>query len=295
MNFVPKVKLELVVTDAAAAAGGRDPRRHRQDRQDRRRQDLRARRSSRRCACAPARPATKPCERDADTSMQGTETMRLLNKLPWLGAGAGAPAPALAQEATDAAPPRPSPRSVSNINSGDIAWMLTSTLLVLFMILPGLALFYGGLVRAKNMLSVLMQCTMITALVMVDLRALRLLVVLRRLGRAPFWGGLGKVFLAGVTPGLREAGTIPELRLHRLPDDLRLHHPGADRRRLRRADEVLGGGAVRDPLGDVRLLPDRPHGLGRQRASTSAGARSTSPAARWCTSTPASRRWSARW
>ena len=45
--------------------------------------------------------------------------------------------------------------------------MLTSSLLVLFMILPGLALFYGGLVRSKNMLSVLMQCTIIASLVMV--------------------------------------------------------------------------------------------------------------------------------
>ena len=44
------------------------------------------------------------------------------------------------------------------LNAGDTAWMLTATALVLFMTLPGLALFYGGLVRAKNVLSVLMQC-----------------------------------------------------------------------------------------------------------------------------------------
>ena len=44
------------------------------------------------------------------------------------------------------------------LDSGDSAWMLTSTALVLFMTLPGLALFYGGLVRSKNALSVLMQC-----------------------------------------------------------------------------------------------------------------------------------------
>ncbi len=53
------------------------------------------------------------------------------------------------------------------LNSGDTAWMLTSTALVLFMTIPGLALFYGGLVRAKNVLSVLMQCFAITALVTV--------------------------------------------------------------------------------------------------------------------------------
>ena len=44
------------------------------------------------------------------------------------------------------------------LNSGDTAWILTSTALVLFMTLPGLALFYGGLVKSKNILSVLMQC-----------------------------------------------------------------------------------------------------------------------------------------
>ena len=50
-------------------------------------------------------------------------------------------------------------------DSGDTAWMLTSTALVLFMTIPGLALFYGGLVRTKNVLSVLMQCFTLTGLV----------------------------------------------------------------------------------------------------------------------------------
>ena len=71
---------------------------------------------------------------------------------------------------------------VATINSGDTAWMLTSSLLVLFMILPGLALFYGGLVRSKNMLSVLMQCTMITAVVMIIYVLYGYSFVLRRLG-----------------------------------------------------------------------------------------------------------------
>ena len=53
------------------------------------------------------------------------------------------------------------------LNSGDTAWMLTATVLVLFMTIPGLALFYGGMVRSKNVLSVLMQCFAITALVSV--------------------------------------------------------------------------------------------------------------------------------
>ena len=54
-----------------------------------------------------------------------------------------------------------------SLSAGDTAWMLTATVLVLLMTLPGLALFYGGLVRAKNVLSVLMQCFAITALVTV--------------------------------------------------------------------------------------------------------------------------------
>ncbi len=50
----------------------------------------------------------------------------------------------------------------ANVNSGDSAWILTSSVLVLFMTLPGLALFYGGLVRKKNVLSILIQCFAIT-------------------------------------------------------------------------------------------------------------------------------------
>ena len=83
------------------------------------------------------------------------------------------------------------------IDKGDVAWMMTATLLVLFMTLPGLALFYGGLVRTKNMLSVLMQCTLIAAVVMV-IWVLYGYSFAFGGGTSPFWGGLGKVFLAGV-------------------------------------------------------------------------------------------------
>ncbi len=99
------------------------------------------------------------------------------------GAASLSAAPALAQEAT--------------MDKGDVAWMMTSTILVLFMILPGLALFYGGLVRSKNMLSVLMQCTLITAVVMVIWVVYGYSMAFGG-GTGPFWGGFGKVFLAGV-------------------------------------------------------------------------------------------------
>ncbi|MBC7147540.1 MAG: ammonium transporter [Thioclava marina] len=97
--------------------------------------------------------------------------------------------PALAQDAA-------APAEV--IDKGDVAWMMTSSLLVLFMIIPGLALFYGGLVRAKNMLSVLMQTTIIASVVMIVWVLWGYSFAFGG-GTSPFWGGLGKLFLAGVT------------------------------------------------------------------------------------------------
>ena len=69
--------------------------------------------------------------------------------------------PALAQEAAEAAAATPPHR----LDTGDTAWMLTSTAIVLMMTIPGLALFYGGMVRKKNVLSVVMQCFAITCLI----------------------------------------------------------------------------------------------------------------------------------
>jgi Amt family ammonium transporter len=93
------------------------------------------------------------------------------------------------------------------IDTGDTAWILTSTALVLFMTLPGLALFYGGLVQAKNVLSVLMHCIAIACLASVLWFA-----IAYSLAFAEGWsllGGFSKTFLVGVG---REAvtGTVPE-------------------------------------------------------------------------------------
>jgi Amt family ammonium transporter len=102
-------------------------------------------------------------------------------------------------------------------DSGHTAWILTSTALVLFMTIPGLALFYGGLVRQKNVLSILMQCLALTALL-----TLVWLVVGYSLafdasgmakdagGRAAFIGGLSRMMLAGVGPET-VFGSIPEV------------------------------------------------------------------------------------
>ena len=120
---------------------------------------------------------------------------------------APAAAPAAAATAATAAP-APVP------NKGDTAWMTVSTLLVILMTIPGLALFYGGLVRSKNMLSVLMQVFVVSSLIYV------LWVVygytLAFSGGSPFFGGFDKLFLATITPDsvaatFSKGVVIPEL------------------------------------------------------------------------------------
>jgi len=96
------------------------------------------------------------------------------------------------------------------LSAGDTAWMLTATVLVLFMTVPGLSLFYAGMVRSKNVLSVMMQCFAITALMSV-------LWVIYGYNLAfgdggsmnAFWGGFGNLFLAGMSVDSL-SGTIPE-------------------------------------------------------------------------------------
>ena len=95
-------------------------------------------------------------------------------------------------------------------DAGDTAWLITATALVLFMTLPGLALFYAGLVRAKNVLSILIQCFAITCVVSLLWLACGYSLTFTDGGSAQdFIGSLDKAFLAGVT---RDAvsGTVPE-------------------------------------------------------------------------------------
>lgn len=87
---------------------------------------------------------------------------------------------------------------VQTVNKGDTAWMIVATVLVILMVVPGLALFYGGMVRAKNMLSVLMQVFVIFSM-MAILWAIYGYSVAFTEGN-PFFGGLSKMFLIGITP-----------------------------------------------------------------------------------------------
>ncbi len=127
--------------------------------------------------------------------------MKLQTKLAGLGALTAAllaSLPAWAQEATAETVEAVAEEVVPVMDKGDVSWMMVSTVLVLFMTIPGLALFYGGLVRSKNMLSVLMQTTVIACVMM-------LVWVIYGYSFAfggstsAWWGGTAKLFLGGVT------------------------------------------------------------------------------------------------
>lgn len=110
--------------------------------------------------------------------------------------------PAWAQDAAAAAAP------VATVNKGDTAWMMTSTILVLLMIVPGLALFYGGLVRTKNMLSVMTQIGAVAALAMLVWVMWGYSMAFGPDYTGPlsnFVSTFGKAFLAGVTPASQAA------------------------------------------------------------------------------------------
>ena len=120
-----------------------------------------------------------------------------LRKLAGLGAllSLAMPGTALAEEATPV------------LDSGDTAWMLTATALVLFMTIPGLALFYGGMVRSKNVLSVMMQCFAITGLMSILWMVYGYSLAFDTTGMEQgvlnlnsFVGGFSKALLSGVTP-----------------------------------------------------------------------------------------------
>jgi Amt family ammonium transporter len=118
----------------------------------------------------------------------------------------GALAQTAAPAAAPAAPPAP------KLDTGDTAWMLTSTALVLMMTIPGLGLFYGGMVRKKNVLATVMQSFAITCLVTVLWMILGYSLAFTEGGMNAYIGSLSKMFLAGVgaTTTNSLAATIPE-------------------------------------------------------------------------------------
>ena len=153
-------------------------------------------------------------------------------------------------------------------NSGDTAWMLTSMAIVLMMTIPGLALFYGGMVRKKNVGDTVMTSFAITCLISVlwlpvHLQPgvpLRHAVHRRARSRRPA-GHPERHYERHRQPQSAGADDSRD-RLFDVPADLRDHHRGADRGLVRGAHEVLGHAVVHRSVGDLRLFADRPLGLG---------------------------------
>ncbi|KGH08109.1 ammonium transporter [Comamonas thiooxydans] len=141
----------------------------------------------------------------------------MIKKLLSAGLGLGllaAGATGFAQEAATAAAAAPvaeaAAEAVPTLSAGDTAWMLTSTMLVILMVIPGLALFYGGLVRSKNMLSVLAQVFVIFSLITVLWAIYGYSLAFG--GEGKFFAGFDKLFLMGITPDTLSSmlKTIPE-------------------------------------------------------------------------------------
>jgi Amt family ammonium transporter len=126
--------------------------------------------------------------------------MRLTRKLPFT-------LPAFAVAMVTAATAAQAQESMPKLDTGDTAWMLTSTALVLMMTIPGLALFYGGMVRKKNVLAIMMQCFTITCLVTVLWMVCGYSLAFGE-GSAVV-GGLAKAMLSGIGADTL-SGTIPE-------------------------------------------------------------------------------------
>ena len=133
-------------------------------------------------------------------------------------ADAPAAAPA-AMEATaapaEAAPAAPAEEAVKEtMDKGDVAWMMVSTILVVLMVVPGLALFYGGLVRSKNMLSVLMQVMVVFSLIVVLWAVYGYSLAFG--GEGLIIANLDKVFLMGITPATLAATFTPGVMIPEL-------------------------------------------------------------------------------
>ena len=135
----------------------------------------------------------------------------------------------------------------ARLSPGNTAWVIMATALVMFMTVPALGLFYGGLVRKKNVLSVLMQCFITLALVSVLWVAFGYSLAFSDGELIPGvlgdfkWAFLSRHHAGQLSPlfrlGSRRAGYPTSLR--HVPVHVRGHHAGPHHRRLRRADEVL--------------------------------------------------------
>ncbi|QBM26254.1 ammonium transporter [Hydrogenophaga pseudoflava] len=141
---------------------------------------------------AMAQDAAKPADAPAATAPAADAAAA-----PAAAPAADAAAPAAAEAAPAAAEAAPAEAVKETVDKGDVTWMMIATILVLLMVVPGLALFYGGLVRSKNMLSVLMQVMVVFSLIAVLWAVYGYSVAFG--GEGLIYGNFDKLFLKGVT------------------------------------------------------------------------------------------------
>ena len=204
-------------------------------------------------------------------------------------------------------PPAYAEDAPPKLDSGDTAWMLTSTALVLLMTVPGPALFYAGMVRKKNILATMMQSFIITCLVTVVWMIAGYSLAFTN-GNA-YFGDSRRFLLNGIADKWDQAfmlgaghrcdaqpQTIPETVYMMFQMTFAIITPALIAGAFADRHEVLLAVRLHGAVVAVRLLADRALGLGPDRlAGRRARRRPTSPAARWCTSTPVSPGWCARW
>ena len=192
------------------------------------------------------------------------ENQKFVDKSPgWNGSRSGPACGACRGSGQGRCSPPANPAPI--LNTGDTAWMLVSSALVLLMT-PGLAFFYGGMVRSKNVLS-----TMMHSFVVMGIVGIQFVVIGYSLSFGPgndFIGGLGKVMLNGITPDTlfqyvaTSANAIPEYVFRDVPDDVRhnYHRPGF--RCDCRAYQVFRMVSFCHSLDYPGIRPDCPLGMG---------------------------------
>ncbi|AOF86025.1 ammonium transporter family protein [Hydrogenophaga sp. RAC07] len=151
------------------------------------------------------------------TAQTTTEAPPAAAAAPAADAPAAAPMAVEAPAAATAAPAEAAPAEEAvkeTMDKGDVAWMMVSTILVVLMVVPGLALFYGGLVRSKNMLSVLMQVMVVFSLIVVLWAVYGYSLAFG--GEGLIVANLDKVFLMGITPATLAATFTPGVMIPEL-------------------------------------------------------------------------------
>ena len=155
------------------------------------------------------------------------------------------------------------------LNSGNTAWLIVATILVLLMSIPGIALFYGGLVRQKNILSIIMQTLLIVGVVSILWVAFgyswafgtSFMESGNPLGA--IIGGFDKAFLHGITINTLTTGDIPELTFVMFQCMFAIITPALILS-ICRKNQILRIHGIYYPLGNIGLLPDGTLGMGRR-------------------------------